>query len=154
MKPCGWSEFHLERLTNLIVGFQEARVQGASQPQDDGLGVYGKSTCVKFHWLAIATLLSYGQHLEALQHTDKMNGTDWAQKYKQVWICGFLLWQIVSSHMFQHHHCVLRKGTFLIFPQGNEEDTTQYNNYTHFTTHRCLGIPKAEPGFNTSEAVV
>ena len=46
MKPCGCSEFPSECLTNLIMGFWEARVQGASQPQDDGLGVYGKFTCV------------------------------------------------------------------------------------------------------------
>ncbi|KIM75568.1 hypothetical protein PILCRDRAFT_92025 [Piloderma croceum F 1598] len=135
-KPCGRSEFHSECLTNLIAAFREAWVQGASQPQDDGLGVYGKYTCVEFHRLFIAMLLSYGQHLEALQHTDKMNGIDQAQKYEQ------------------HHHRVLRWGVFLTLPINDDEDIIWYNNYTGFTTCGCLDIPKAESGCNTSEAAV
>jgi hypothetical protein len=153
MKPCGRPEFHSERLTNLVAAFRETRVLGPSQPRDDGLGEYGKSTCVEFHRLFVATLLSYGRHLEALQHTDEMNGMDRAQKYEQVWICGFLLWRIVSSRMFQHHSRVLRKSAFLTLPINDNEEIVRHNNYTGFATRGCQDIAKAEPGCDTSETV-
>ena len=157
MKPCECPELHSD-LTNLVMALQEIRVQGPEQPEGDRLGIYGEGTCVKFHRLFITTLLSYGKHLEALQHINRMDGRDHAQKYKQVWIFSFLLWWIMSSHMFHHHINVLRRGMFLTIPCGHKELVDQYNDYTSFTSWGCQDITKAECngnwGDNTNQVVL
>ena len=82
MQPCGCLEFNSEHFTNLVAAFREIRIRGAKQPQDNRLGGYGEATCIKFHRLFIATFLSYGKHLEALQHIDRIDGRAWVQKYE------------------------------------------------------------------------
>jgi len=134
MEPCGRPQWRSERLDNLVATFRSA--MHSARHQD----MYNSNTCIEFHRLLVATLLSYGKALSTL-HT-ALDGR--REACKRVWFCGGLLKEIASSLMLRQHlkACV----EWLDIPVNNMRNLESYQNYTGFPHHGCRDPNDDDPG--------
>jgi hypothetical protein len=132
MKRCGKEGWSSKQLTSLVESFRV--IQG---------GTYDTTTCIAFHWLLLATLLAYGFALFAFVNED---GEDVAPKYKQLFLCTGLLWQIVSSLMLHQH--LFACGSILWAlpsPTNNSDMLKKFRNYTQFPKCKCNDYMDPDP---------
>jgi hypothetical protein len=132
MKACGKPSWSSEQLTNLVAVFAQLKELGTPQQHDY---MYGPTTCVEFHWLLLATLLTFGKALFALKDTPWTSGTDWGQKCQHVWFCGGLLHEIASLLMLCQHLWTCQK--WLSIPINKEMDLKCYQDYMGFPILLC-----------------
>ena len=106
-------------------------------------GTYDVTTCIAFHWLLLTTLLAYGFALFALDSKDE---EDVALKYKQLFLCAGLLWQIVSSLMLRQHLFACRSIQWaLLSPANNLDMLERFRDYAQFPKCRSNDYMDPDP---------